>query len=157
MDDRVLKEALLTAFEYSYLHEDWVSPLQDVLAGLDATEARFRTTPEGKCIWEVLLHVAVWNENIVERIRTGQATRPVEGAWPQMPDSGDEAAFEQAKARLWASLDSVRLTIADSPVSLLAAAPYGIADLICRFTHIGYHLGQITKLRQSYPSSTLKA
>jgi hypothetical protein len=26
--------------------------------------------------------------------------------------------------------------------------PYGLADLLCRFIHNGYHIGQITKMRE---------
>ena len=37
-----------------------------------------------------------------------------------------------------------------SPLDKINASPYGLGDLICRFTHNGYHLGQISKIREFY-------
>jgi len=56
--------------------------------------------------------------------------------------------WSDAQARLWASIESVRALIESSSLQTLLDAPYGIGDLFCRFTHMAYHGGQITKFRE---------
>lgn len=148
MTDEDIRRDLLIAFEYSYHHEDWVNPLADALEGLSAKEALRDCGQETKCIWEIVLHLTVWNENIVERIRSGTPAKPGEGPWPALPEVTGEPAWESAKSRLWHSLNSIRTTLETAPFERLSGPPYGLPDLMCRFTHTAYHLGQITKLRE---------
>ena len=152
MNEEDLRKLLLIGFEYSYLHDDWVNPLKVALAGLTAEQVRWRPD-EGMGIWDIVLHLAVWNENIVARVSSGEAVRPEEGAWPPLPAVTDEVAWVGAKKRLWDSLDSVRSMIEATPVPKLLAAPYGPGDLLCRFIHMGYHIGQITKMRECVAAS----
>lgn len=149
-DDAAIRNQLAVAFEYAYLHDDWVNPLAEALAGVTVNEALWKPVADSKCIWEIVLHMAVWNENIVERIRSGQPVRPAEGAWPTLPDSPTGPAWEVAQRRLTDSLAAVRETIESTPLEGLLNAPWGIADLLCRYIHNGYHIGQITKLREWY-------
>lgn len=142
------KDELLIGFEYSHLQDSWVNPLSEALDGITAEEALWRPGPRLKGIWDIVLHVAVWNENIVERIEKGQPVRPQEGPWPPPPDAPNEAAWERAKERLWDSLASMRKLISTAPLERIEKSPYGVGDLICRFIHIAYHIGQITKLRE---------
>lgn len=159
VDGQAVQWDVLIAFEYAYKEEDWVFPLADALAGVTAEEALWKPDPddpEQTCIWQIVLHVAVWNENIVERM--GQRTRnepmghPSEGAWPPLPNTLDEAAWEASKQRLWQSLTTLRTHIETTPIAALL--DYGtvgyshLDDLFCRFIHIAYHIGQITKMRE---------
>lgn len=149
MDEQTLRQTILTAFEYAYMHEDWVNPLDDALVGVTAEQAAWRPPgSEDMGIWDIVLHVAVWNENIVERIETGQNTHPTEGAWPARAAVLDDAAWEAAKQRLRDSLDSVHRLIETVPFEKIDQSPYGLPDLMCRFNHVAYHLGQITKIRE---------
>jgi hypothetical protein len=148
MDDAALKKDILTAWEYSYLHDDWVNPLEEALEGVTAEQALWRPGPDAMGIWDIVLHLAVWNENIVERVETGQAARPWEGAWPAIPEAKDEPAWEASKQRLTDSLESVRKMIEATSIEKIQASTYGLPDLLCRITHNGYHLGQITKIRE---------
>ena len=148
MTEPEIRREIALGFEYSYRHDDWVAPLDEALEGLTADGAAWSPRPDVPSIWAIVLHLAVWNENIVERVRTGEKAHPVEGAWPLLPDRRDEAAWESAKRRLDAALASVQALIEEAPLDTLQASPYGIADLLCRLTHNGYHLGQITKLRE---------
>lgn len=148
MNEEELKKLLMIGFEYSFLHEDWVEPLEDSLAGVTARQARWRPGPEDMGIWDIVLHLAVWNENIVERVATGQVGRPAEGAWPPVPVDGGEEEWEFARARLRKSFEDVRMMIETTPVSKIEASPYGTGDLLCRFIHAGYHIGQIVKMRE---------
>jgi hypothetical protein len=148
MDEQQLKSEVLTAFDYCYLHDSWVNPLEEALAGIGPEEALRKPGASHTSIWEIVLHLAVWNENIVERIRKVDPPSPSEGHWPPLPPIRDKAAWERAKSRLWKSLDAVRTVIEDTPMDGIQASRYGLGDLFCRFTHIGYHLGQITKMRE---------
>ena len=147
MEDQEFKDVILTALEYSYLHDDWVNPLSEALDGVSAEGAVWRPGPESKGIWDIVLHLAVWNENIIERMLTGEKCRPAEGAWPAPPDVPDEAAWDAAKQRLWDSLEALRQYIEANPLDEMQG-PYGMGDLFCRFIHNAYHIGQITKARE---------
>lgn len=146
MDDEALRRQLLTGLEYCHLHASWVTPLEEALSGLTAEQATRRSDQDSKSIWEIVLHLTVWNENIVERVQSGEPVRPRED-WPGPPEVADEAAWESAKGRLRDSLALVRRLIETEPMAKLAGPPYGLADLLCRFTHTAYHIGQITKMR----------
>jgi hypothetical protein len=165
MDEQAVQRDVLIAFEYSYKHDDWVNPLADALAGVTAAEAAWRPGPDLKGIWNIVLHMAVWTENIVERMRSGERVRPAEGAWPPPPadhPSGpgtraagdaaggypDEAAWEAAQRRLWDALAALQAYIETNTLDALAGSPYGLGDLFCRFIHNAYHIGQITKMRE---------
>lgn len=147
MDGESVKNSVISALEYSYLHDEWVNPLSEALQGVTAEEAAWRP-PDAMGIWDIVLHMAVWTENIVERMRTGQKARPDEGAWPSLPAVRHEAAWERDKRRLWTALDALRAYLLSLPPEGLMAGPWGLADLLCRFIHNAYHIGQITKLRE---------
>lgn len=153
MDDEALRKEIGVAFEYSYLHEDWVNPLSEALAGVTPAQALWTPKPgEVEPIWRIVLHVALWNENIVERIRTGEATFPPDRKpWPDLPEERTEEAWEQAKKRLWDSLALVKTTIETAPMEKILGMHYGLGDLFCRFNHIAYHVGQITELKELAP------
>jgi len=148
VDNEQVKSHVLTAWEYVYLHDDWLNPLADALEGVSVEEALWRPGPDTKGIWEIVLHMAVWTENIVERMRTGERARPAEGAWPVLPESPDQPAWELSKARLWQSLEDLRKHVEAGPPEQLMSGPWGLADLLCRFIHNAYHIGQITKMRE---------
>lgn len=149
MSDAELRRHLLTAFEYSYRHDDWVTPLDELLEGISAEQALAKPPWAEKGVWEIVLHLAVWHENIVERILMGQKAHPPEGAWPPVPEAATDEEWVKSKERLGQALDSVRRMLETVPLDQISASPYGLADLLCRFTHNGYHLGQITKLREA--------
>jgi len=149
MDEAAIKNVVLSAFEYSYQHDDWVYPLADALDGVTADEAAWRPGPEVKGIWDIVLHMTVWTENIIERMRTAELVYPPgRMPWPAPPSLPNEQAWEASKARLWNALGDLRAYIEANPLDALNGPPYGLGDLLCRFIHNGYHIGQITKLRE---------
>ena len=157
MTDQEVKSDVLVAFEYSYQHEEWVHPLDEALAGVGVKDALWKPSPNAKSIWEIVLHMAVWNENIVERIQTSAHTHPSEGAWPALPKVQDKKAWDAAKKRLSDSLDLVRSTIEHTSLDHIRSSPFGLGDLFCRFTHNAYHIGQIVKMRELTETETKAA
>jgi len=148
MDEEAVRRDVLIAFEYSYKHDDWVNPLAEALAGVTAAEAAWRPDPGVRGIWDIVLHMAVWTENIVERMRSGEGIHPAEGAWPPPPAEPDETAWEAAQRRLWDGLSALQAYLETNSLAALTGSPYGLPDLLCRFIHNAYHIGQITKLRE---------
>lgn len=156
VDPFTVKRDLLIAFEYSYLHDDWVTPLEEALDGVTAAEAAWNPGPDIPSIWQIVLHMTAWTDNIVQRMaqrRRGMPPgRPAEGAWPPCPAVQDEPAWETAKAGLWDALARLRADLEATPLAdQLDHGTWGysqLADLLCRFSHNAYHIGQITKLRQ---------
>lgn len=149
MDEARIRTLLRTAHEYSYLKDSWVNPLAEALEGVSFEQALASPGPDGNPIWAIVLHMAVWNENMVERVRTGENSRPVEGAWPPLPAQPDEKEWEKSKQRLWDSVSALGKLIESEPLASIEASPYGIPDLICRPIHLAYHIGQITAIRDS--------
>jgi|SRR5579884_1060598 len=159
VDGQAVRRDVLIAFEYAHNEDDWVFPLADVLAGVTAQEALWKPDPDDakqRCIWQIVLHMTVWTENIVERMEQRMRKElmggPQEGAWPPLPLTLDEVAWEASKQRLWTSLAALRVHIETTPpVALLDQGTVGysqLADLLCRLIHNAYHIGQITKMRE---------
>lgn len=153
MSETAVVEEIAVAFEYSYRHEDWITPLSEVFEGLPVEGALFRLSPGTKCIWEIVLHLNTWNLDIVERIRTGRKCRPPEGPWPALPHSSHEAEWKAAQARLLAAIGDLIAFVRTCTLADLNRGPYGLADLLCRLTHNGYHIGQMTKLKEAWERS----
>ena len=146
MTEAEVKQEIATAFAYAYRHDDWITPLDEALADLNPAQARWSPRPDIPSIWEIVLHLALWNENIVERIERGNRSHPNE-SWPALPYDTDSAGWEAARERLRVSYAAIALIIETTSLDRLTGG-YGLADLLCRLTHSGYHLGQITKLRE---------
>jgi hypothetical protein len=162
IDGRAVQRDVALAFEYAHYEDEWVTwvtPLTDALAGLTAREAAWKPETgdaDMRSIWEIVLHMTAWTDNVVERLaqrlRSEPMGRPAEGNWPTLPDTHDDAAWEEAKQRLWESLAGLRAHIETTPpAAMLDQGTVGysqFADLLCRFIHNAYHIGQITKLRE---------
>src|ERR1044071_299560 len=108
MEDQQFKHVILTALEYSYLHDDWVNPLSEALDGVTAEEALWRPGRDSKGIWDIVLHLAVGHEDVIDRMRSGDKSRPAEGHWPPPPEVADETNWRAAQNRLWDSLAALR-------------------------------------------------
>lgn len=148
MTEQELRDLLLTTFEYTYLHDHWSHPLAEALDGLTAEQAAWQPGPDLMGIWDIVLHVALWNDNIIERIQTGEMVYPAGDAWPAKPLNLSEANWEAGKAEFWASTERLKHLIQTESLEAIRASPYSFADLACRFTHMAYHIGQIVKIRE---------
>ena len=153
MDDKALLKELRVGWEYAYLHDDWVTTLEEALDGVDAVQAHWRPPSGAMGIFDIVMHLTVWNEDIVIRIQTGQKSHPKEGAWPPRPSSPNKGEWLRWRKRLWESCSKVDRLLHSTTMDQINASPYGLGDLLCRLTHMGYHIGQITKLREWYESS----
>ena len=69
----------------------WGPSTQDVLRGLGPRQAAYRPLPEAHTIWEIALHLASWNREVLRRLETGVCREPEEGDWPAQPTATEES------------------------------------------------------------------
>ncbi|MBS1705689.1 MAG: hypothetical protein JST40_07425 [Armatimonadetes bacterium] len=120
--DAEVRDILLKALQYAAYEDDWSHPLARSLDGITGEKARWQP-PEGEGIWRIVLHVTVWNRNILDRIRTSQPVSPAEGAWPEIPVDSSETHWLQAKEACLASLEELRLLIETGSLDAIRSSP----------------------------------
>jgi uncharacterized damage-inducible protein DinB len=98
-----MEEASRIADELTREHEGdpWHgTPLMQLLAGVDHELAARR--PEGgvHTIWELVLHMTAWKNEVRKRIVGAPAREPEEGDWPAAPASPSASAWRDAVGAL---------------------------------------------------------
>jgi uncharacterized damage-inducible protein DinB len=149
-------ERILDQLKRAYEGEAWHGPsVCEVLAGITAEQAHARPLADAHSIWELVHHIAVW-ENVGRRRLTGdRAAIDISSPedWPPA-DERSEAAWNQAKAALdrghqalVAAIASVAESRLDAPVfegmSTVYATLHGVIQ------HDLYHAGQIAMLKKA--------
>lgn len=66
------------------------SNVTDVVHGLSPAQAAHRPIPQAHTIWEIALHLASWNREVLRRVRDGVARNPQDGDWPPQPEPSGE-------------------------------------------------------------------
>ncbi len=136
--------------------EAWHGPATLALVqDLSAADAAKKPIPSAHSIWELVLHIANWNEIVARRL----AGEKVEGKldteydWPKGAGS-EEQGWKDAVARLKRSYDGLHKAIAavsDEKLTKSAVnrqhSNYVLAHGIIH--HIVYHSGQIGLLRKA--------
>lgn len=155
IDSEIVRDDTLIAIKYSHDEDDWVTPLAEALEGVSAEDAEWTPvipSDKVKSIWEIVLHMALWTENMLVRMHGDPKARPEEGSWPSMPKDRSEEAWEAAKARLIEAVESLRREVKSGDMAVLTTPIEGwgnlLEDILCRTIHNAYHIGQITKMKQ---------
>ena len=133
----------------------WHGPaLLELLADVDAATAAARPIADVHSIWELLLHIAVWDDAGMVRL-TGKKWQPTGLAnFPVVPAKPTEAAWRKAVTATKKTHDKLVKTVAALPESRLRdRVPgkrydfyhmlHGIAQ------HELYHAGQIAILKKA--------
>jgi uncharacterized damage-inducible protein DinB len=156
----------------SFLHEQirkgfsddpWHGPSTlSLLEELTAQEAAARPIPEGHSIWEIVLHMISWQNEVRRRLAGNPPAEPEEGDWPKV-GKVSETRWRQDLERLGASLtdlldmldslqekdlDRIGGGLSDRDPALgtgvtLRAMVNGLVQ------HNAYHSGQIALLRKA--------
>lgn len=148
-ESSLIAEQLRRAFQ----GDAWHGPaLLELLQDVNATAAAARPVPEAHSIWELLLHVAVWDAAALRRL-AGEKWQP-EGTdnFPLVPKP-TETAWGKAVAHARRTHDKLVKTVASLPDSRLRdRVPgkkydfyfmlHGVAQ------HELYHAGQIAILKK---------
>ncbi len=149
-------ERILDQLKRAYEGSAWHGPsVREVLAGVTAQQAHARPLQNAHSIWELVHHIAVWENVGRRRLEGDRAAIDISSPedWPPANDRS-EAAWEQAKASLdrrhealrkaIASLDESRL---DAPIleglSTVYVTLHGVIQ------HDLYHAGQIAMLKKA--------
>ena len=130
-----------------------------ILNGVSAAEALAHPLPGAQSIWETLLHMTAWTEEVTSCMNGDDAKEPVRGDWPKVSGSTQEQWIAAqgdlltARKALLASIEaaheeSLFLQVHDpgKPAgsgATRAQTVNGLAD------HDIYHLGQIAILKKS--------
>ena len=135
--------------------EAWHGPaLNEILQGVTAEVAARRSIASAHSIWEIVLHVGVW-ESVVRRRLSGKVTGdlPPEQDWPP-PSSTSDAAWKQSLAdlaRSHAELQKAVARLADRQLAEAVPGPGYTVYYMLHGTvqHALYHAGQIALLKKA--------
>lgn len=140
---------------YAFHGEAWHGPsVLELLSDVDAATAAAHSLPDTHSIWELVLHIAAWDEAVNLRI---VANKPVslkgDKNFPPVRDKS-KAAWKKAVARLKRMHATLIKTVAGLPDSrLLDRVPgknYNIYVMLHGVTqHELYHAGQIAILKKT--------
>ena len=151
---------LLDQFERAHAGDPWHgSPVKAILKGVTAEQAARKPPNGAHSIWELVLHMTAWRNEVAERATGKPAGEPAAGDYPPVGDP-TPARWTAALAALDASHQSLVKVVRDmSDEHLLkptndpreAAAGTGVSyyELLHGIVqHDAYHAGQIALLKK---------
>ena len=149
-------ERILDQLKRAYEGGAWHGPsVKEVLNGVTAEQAQARPIQHGHTIYELVRHIAVWEDVGRRRLQGDPAEVPISSPedWPPAEDT-TEAAWQQAKAALDRShqalveaishVDDARL---DEPILEGKSSVYVTLHGVIQ--HDLYHAGQIAILKKA--------
>jgi uncharacterized damage-inducible protein DinB len=134
----------------------WHGPaVKEVLKGVTAKQAAKKPIPKAHSIWELVLHIAVW-ENAVKKWVGGDPSFKVsdDENWQKLKDKS-EAAWKKALKNLEKGHEELRQTISrlsDADLDKVLKQPKPtVYDLLHgTIQHDLYHAGQIAILKKAF-------
>ena len=134
--------------------EAWHGPaLVEILEGINAKTALARPMDKAHSIWELVIHLAGWEQVVIRRLRGEKATLTDAQNFGHI-DSPTEPPWQSAVATLRQTHDELIKLVAALPESRLNDAVPG-KDYDVRFMlygavqHVAYHAGQIAILKRA--------
>jgi hypothetical protein len=144
---------IVDELERIYGGDAWHGPsLRETLKGVTAAQAAARPIADAHSIWEILRHIAGWNDVVSRRLEGYPTEEPVEGDFPQIAGTG-EAAWAEALAKLEESHRRLVGKISSLGQERLqetaAGEDYSVSFMLHgMIRHIVYHSGQIALLKK---------
>ncbi|MCA1817615.1 MAG: DinB family protein [Acidobacteria bacterium] len=132
----------------------WHGPsLFEALAETSAREAGARPLRGAHSVWEIVLHIAAWDDLCVRRLEGHPADVPEEGDWPPVAETTQEA-WERALAKVNGAQERLLRAVAALPDSRLqekvVGKDYSVGFMLFGvLQHNVYHTGQIALLRKA--------
>jgi uncharacterized damage-inducible protein DinB len=134
----------------------WHGPsVREALANVTAAQAQARPLTNAHSIWELVQHIAVWEDVGRRRLEGDRAPVDISSPedWP-LADEKNQTAWEQAKAALDRGHESLREAIARVPESRLDEPIFeGMSTVYVTLhgviQHDLYHAGQIAMLKKA--------
>ena len=146
-----LADQIRRAFEGEAWHGD---PLREILSGVNAAQASARPIPGAHTIWELVLHIAVWDRVAAARAKGTDLIPTEEENFPTVQDNS-ETAWKQAQEQAWQVHAALVKAVAGFPDARLLERVPGKPDHYTFFylfsgiaEHELYHAGQIALLKK---------
>lgn len=148
-------ERTLDQLQRAFEGNAWHGPsVREVLAGVTAVQAHARPLQNAHSIWELVQHIAVWEDVGRRRLTGDRAPIAISSPedWPP-PDDTSESAWEQAKAALDQGHQALVEAISSTPESRLDEPIFeGMSTVYVTLhgviQHDLYHAGQIAILKK---------
>ena len=159
-DVQFLREQLRKGFSDDPWHG---SATADLLQDVTAEEAAAHPIPSAHSIWEIVLHMTGWLNEVRRRLSGRKPDMPEDGDWPE-PGEFSEAAWQRDRSRLGAAvaeildalsalreedLDRLGGSIAEVRNPALGTGVTHRAMVNGIVQHNAYHSGQIALLRKA--------
>jgi|SRR5450432_664057 uncharacterized damage-inducible protein DinB len=135
--------------------EAWHGPaLIEILDGIDAKTAAARPLPTAHSIWELVLHISVWEQVCIRRIRGESVSLSDEDDFGRI-EHVSEAAWQQAVAALRRNHQELIKAVSALPESRLydplTDKDYNLLFMLNgAVQHAAYHGGQIALLKRAH-------
>ena len=149
-------ERILDQLKRAFEDNAWHGPsVQEVLTGISAEQAHARPLANAHSIWELVRHIAVWEDVGRRRLSGDRAQIEISSPqdWPP-PEDTSEAAWEQAKEALNRGHQALVEAIARTPESRLDEPIFeGMSTVHVTMhgviQHDLYHAGQIAMSKKA--------
>jgi uncharacterized damage-inducible protein DinB len=155
------RDRLIDSLRRAHDGTPWHGPSRaDVLADVSAHEAAYRASEDSHTLWEIVLHMRSWTEEVLRRARGGVPSEPARGDWPAMPRSKNDETWRATLASLDAAHQDLVAFVATMPEDARASrvkdrpgdpADSGItqrAMIRSLAEHDVYHTGQLALLKR---------
>ena len=148
-------ERIADQLKHAFEGNAWHGPsVREVLTGVSAERAARRPLPGAHTIWEIAVHIGVWEAFVRRRLEGEVITEvPPEQDWPPITDTS-EAAWKRTLAQLEEGHMRLRKVIGALPESRLAETVQGMGYSVYFMLHGVvqhdlYHAGQIALLKKA--------
>lgn len=149
-------ERILDQLKRAYEGNAWHGPsVREALAGVNAEQAHARPLRNAHTIWELVHHIAVWEDVGRRRVTGDRAQIEISSPedWPPADDMS-ESAWEQSKAALDRGHQALVVAIGRVAESRLDAPIFeGMSTVYVTLhgviQHDLYHAGQIAMLKKA--------
>lgn len=153
-------ERIIDELQREHSGEPWHgSPLRHILKGITAAGAAARPVPDGHSIWELVLHMTGWKNEVRKRLSGAPASDPEGGDWPAVGDATDDrwrqalGGLERAHTELVAEIRRFPEPTLSTPTNdPRAPGSKGVSYYVLLHgivQHDVYHAGQIAMLKKS--------
>ena len=96
--DEVIR--IVNQLEREHAGDPWHgSPLSSILEGVGHAQAAAKPIKAAHSIWELVLHIAAWKNEVRRRLSGAPAAEPLGGDWPAVGELS-AAAWQQARDHL---------------------------------------------------------
>ena len=140
--------------ERAFSGHAWHGPaLMELLAGVNATRAAARPVPGAHSIWELVLHIAAWDQAVTRRLAGDRAELSDEENFPAVNETTDDAwqrtleTLQRCHRELHEAIGGLEDTRLAEPI--LEGMPSTYSTLHVLIQHDLYHAGQIAILKKN--------